>query len=89
MILDPNPGLIEKHLSMTIQTSKTDTATARSPLFSRIKAAEFLGVSPQTLAVWACTGRYPLKFYKIGRRAMYRLCDLEEFIQMNLVGVAA
>lgn len=58
-------------------------------LRSRNEAAEHLGVRPQTLAAWACNGRYNLPFVKIGRRVMYRLADIEQFIASNLVAAAA
>lgn len=40
-------------------------------LRSRKEAAQFLGVTEHTLAVWACTGRYNLQVCKIGSRSMY------------------
>ena len=54
-------------------------------LVSREQAAEALGIRPQTLACWACNGRYGLPFVKIGRRVMYRLADIEHFIESNIV----
>jgi len=45
-----------------------------------------LGVRPQTLATWASSRRYALPFIKIGRRVMYRLSDLNAFIESNVVG---
>lgn len=55
-------------------------------LRSREEAARFLGVAPQTLSCWASSGRYPLPYVKIGRRAMYRQSDLDAFIERNVVG---
>lgn len=55
-------------------------------LLSRKQAAEHLNIEPQTLASWACNGRYGLPFVKIGRRVMYRLADLEAFIARNTIG---
>lgn len=54
-------------------------------LISREEAAEALGIRPQTLACWATNRRYGLPFVKIGRRVMYRLADIERFIEANLV----
>ncbi|GAA5191341.1 helix-turn-helix domain-containing protein [Ferrimonas gelatinilytica] len=51
------------------------------PLLNPTKVAELLGVTIGTLAVWRCTGRYPLPFVKVGRRVMYRLTDVEAFIE--------
>jgi excisionase family DNA binding protein len=45
------------------------------------QAAIVLGVAPQTLTSWRHTGRYGLKFYKVGRRVKYRREDLEAFLQ--------
>lgn len=61
------------------------TSAAVTPLVTRSEAAEILGVSPQTLACWACNGRYGLPFVRIGRRVMYRKIDIEAFIQGNLI----
>lgn len=58
----------------------------KSDLVSREEAAEFLGVRPQTLATWASSRRYVLPFVKIGRRVLYRLSDLNAFIERNVVG---
>lgn len=49
-------------------------------LISPASVAKRLGVTVGTLAVWRCTGRYPLKFVKVGRRVMYRLADVENFV---------
>ena len=37
-------------------------------------------VQPQTLAVWATTGRYSLPMVRVGRCVRYRVVDLEKFI---------
>lgn len=58
-------------------------------LLGRQETAESLGVRPQTLASWACNGRYALPFVKIGRRVMYRLADIEQFIADNVNARAA
>lgn len=52
---------------------------------TRSEAADYLGVKPSTLAVWACTKRYNLPYYKIGSRVMYKLADLDDFINRNMV----
>ena len=56
-----------------------------SPLLTRKEAANYIGVEPKTLDVWACTKRYNLKFYKVGRLAKYRLEDLDAFISERAV----
>ena len=50
------------------------------------QAAEFLGVRPQTLAVWRINRRYPLPFIKVGVRVKYRVEDLERFLNENTIG---
>lgn len=54
-------------------------------LLSRKEAAEYLGVSESTLAIWKCTGRYQLPCVKVGRLVKYRLADLDAFIARNVV----
>jgi len=55
------------------------------PLRNRPFAANYLGVSPNTLAVWACTGRYDLAMVKNGRCVKYRQSDLDSFIERNVI----
>jgi excisionase family DNA binding protein len=55
-------------------------------LLSPAEAAELLGLSEGTLAVWRSTGRYGLPFVKCGRRAKYRLEDLLTFIARRTRG---
>lgn len=55
--------------------------TLKNNLLSRKEAAEYLGVHPQTLAKWASTGAYQLKYLKIGGRAFYRKSDLEAWLR--------
>jgi excisionase family DNA binding protein len=50
-------------------------------LLSEIEAAEYMGIAPNTLNGWRCTGRYALKFIKVGRLVRYKLSDLEEFLE--------
>jgi len=57
----------------------------KSPLLTREEAAIYLGVKPETLAIWACTKRYNLKYYKVGRLAKYRVEDLDAFLSERLV----
>jgi predicted site-specific integrase-resolvase len=54
-------------------------------LIDRTAAAEFLGVSPGTLANWQSTGFRRVPHVKIGRRVRYRISDLAKFIEQNLV----
>jgi len=49
-------------------------------LFPGKETAQMIGVAPATLPVWRCTKRYPLKFVRVGRKIMYRLEDIQEFL---------
>jgi len=53
-----------------------------SRLYTRKQAAEFLGVTEGTLAVWKCTKRYPLPVIKIGSLVKYRESDLVAFLEL-------
>lgn len=50
-------------------------------LLNRKDAANYLLIKPQTLAVWATTGRYALPYIKVGGRVAYRLADLNYFLE--------
>jgi hypothetical protein len=45
------------------------------------QAATYLGLAPQTLAVWRSRGRYALPFIKVGGRVRYRLSDLNRWLE--------
>jgi excisionase family DNA binding protein len=60
------------------------TATCQV-LLTREQAAEFLGVSINTLAVWASTKRYALPVVKVGRSVRYRQSDLDQWLEARTV----
>jgi len=62
-------------------------AASSSPLLTRKQAAEYLGLEPRTLDVWACTKRYNLRFIKVGRLAKYRIQDLDDFLAQRTVNI--
>ena len=64
--------------------SRTTNNAAISPIFKRIDAAAYLGVTPRTLADWACTGRYGLSQVKV-RLSYYFKSDLDAFLQSRRV----
>ena len=47
-------------------------------LVNTIKAAEILGLKPNTLEIWRCHNKGP-KYVKLGRRILYDPADLEAF----------
>ncbi len=67
-------------VSAVIQNKSAD------PLFNPIAAAEYLGVSADTLAVWRCTGRYNIPFIKVGRLVKYRKSALDAFLDRRTHG---
>lgn len=59
-------------------------------LMTQIEAAAYLGIMPQTLAVWRCMNRYPgLRFVKVGRSIRYRQSDLDRWLASRTVGATA
>lgn len=54
-------------------------------LLNRKEAANFLGVSEITLAIWKSTKRHNLPVVKVGRLAKYRYGDLLEFVERQTV----
>jgi excisionase family DNA binding protein len=55
-------------------------------LLTRKEAAKYLGVQPETLAVWAWSGRYKLPYIKVGR-VRYRKSDLDIFIRTHTIHI--
>lgn len=54
--------------------------STNATLLNREEAANYLGVSPSTLANWACTKKYQIKFIRVGRSVRYRQSDLDAFV---------
>ena len=63
--------------------------TTPSKLLTNIEAAEFLGVKPQTLEAWRCTGKVEIPFTRVGRCIRYRLSDLEHYLDQQTATVNA
>jgi len=61
---------------MTKQSSTTPAAE-----FSNSEAAAYLGIAPETLEIWRCTGRHKIPYVKVGRRVRYRRSDLDNWMQ--------
>lgn len=47
-------------------------------------AADYIGVTIATLAVWRCTGRYAIPYVKVGGRVRYRKTDLDAWLDSRL-----
>jgi len=57
----------------------------KAVLLTRKQAADYLGLSESTLANWACTKKFSLRYVRVGRSVRYRQSDLDEFIQSGKV----
>ncbi len=55
-----------------------------STLLTTGEAAAYLGVAKKTLETWRSTGRYPLRYIKVGNRVRYRLRDLDEWLASRM-----
>ena len=49
--------------------------------YTRIEAAAYLKVSPQTLANWALDEAIKLPYYKAGKKVQYKKADLDAFLE--------
>jgi len=58
---------------------------SKSVLLNTRKAARFLGRRPGTLTVWRSTRAVEIPYVKMGRSVMYRLSDLEAFVERQTV----
>ena len=56
----------------------------REQYLNNEESAAFLKVSPATLSTWRSRGLGP-KYYKAGRRVLYKCQDLEDYINSGLV----
>lgn len=54
-------------------------------IMSRKEAADYLGISESTMANWACTKKYHIPYFRVGRKVKYRRQDLDEFMENNRV----
>jgi predicted site-specific integrase-resolvase len=50
-------------------------------LYNRKQAAAYLGVSVNSLGLWACNGKYSLPYIKLGRYTRYKKKDLDALLE--------
>ncbi len=74
-MVDTNPARLAHH-----EKDGSSPRPRPDDLLSTADAAEFLHVKAGTLEVWRSSGRYGLKFLKIGRCVRYRRADLESWL---------
>jgi hypothetical protein len=64
----------------------TETAAKLTDeLLTAKEAATKLHVEVNTLAVWRCHKRYPLRYVKIGSKVFYRASEIERFLEARTV----
>ena len=77
---------MEKKTQGRHATQQAELATAEVPrLLTTAEAAQVLGMKPQTLSIWRCTKRYPLRFIKMGGSVRYLMADLVKFLEAAAV----
>ena len=54
--------------------------TTKPNLITTAEAAEYLNVSPRTLAKWRSVGTPMIPFTKVGRCCRYKQSDLEKYL---------
>jgi excisionase family DNA binding protein len=58
-----------------------DGCAVQAPEFMDTQtAANYLGLKPQTLSAWRCSGRYCLPFLKMGRKVLYKKTDVDTWM---------
>lgn len=60
----------------------------QAPVVNDREAARFLGLAPQTLRNWRTNRRGP-KYVRLGGRIVYRLADLNEFLNSGVINPEA
>ena len=68
---------------MSINKKEVLSNSLPKKLLNRREAAEMLGISSGTLAVWLCCKRYDLPYIKLGSRVMYDYDDILKFIEKS------
>ena len=73
-------------MTLTAPTDTTPHAARRC--LSVEASAEYLGICPRTLDNWRSQRRGP-RYVAVGRRRVYRISDLEEYLEAHTVEVTA
>ena len=48
-----------------------------------LNAADYIGIPANTLQYWRTTGAQQIPFIKVGRRVMYRVSDLDKWLDQR------
>ena len=65
------------------------TAPLSSQLLTAQEAADLLGTTPATLAVWRCRRTVQIPYVRLGTAIRYRALDIESYIDAQTVGGSA
>ena len=52
-------------------------------LQNSLNAADYIGIPANTLQHWRTTGAQQIPFIKVGRRVMYRVSDLDKWLDQR------
>ena len=52
-------------------------------LQNSLNAADYIGIPANTLQYWRTTGAQQIPFIKVGRRVMYRVSDLDKWLDQR------
>lgn len=69
---------------LAVSTTAGNTQNPRSPVAGTMQAAEYLGLHARTLDNWRSQGRGP-RYIRVGRRIVYRISDLEAYLDDRTV----
>ena len=73
---------------MTSTAATHTTSHGTSPCLSVHASAKYLGdICPRTMDNWRSQGRGP-RYVRVGRRIMYRIVDLDAYLDARTVEVA-
>jgi hypothetical protein len=81
-IADPVPAY-EREVFDSLQRKLAEPIAEDRVLLTRAETASYLGLSSKSLEQYARDKYDRLPYSKIGRRAMYRLCDVLEFVKVK------
>lgn len=70
---------------MTKPHSGTISTPIKPPLLSRTEAANYLNISPHTLAEWNSRGYPKIPYFKLGKKCCYQQTDLDLFLESRRV----
>jgi hypothetical protein len=75
-------------LSKKVVPLSTSPSPLEDALLTPAEVADYLHITPGTLAVWRCTRRYPLAFVRVGSKIFYRASAVAAFVAAREEGGA-